>query len=74
MSKVTHLFMNLPHPDEKFLHDLNLPLYSFLWDGKHDKIKRSGVCQAYEACGLKMTEFQVFSFGFQDWLAETYPE
>ena len=25
-STITHLFMNLPDPDEKFLHDLNLLL------------------------------------------------
>ena len=48
--------MNLPDPDEKFLQDLNLLLCKFLWDGKHDKIKRSGVCQAHEAGGLKMVD------------------
>ena len=60
MSKVTHLFMNLPHPDEKFLHDLNLLLYSFLWNGNHDKMKRSGVCQAYQAGSLKTVDVRSF--------------
>ena len=61
ISKVTRLFMNLPDPDVKCLHDLNLLLYSFLWwTGKHDRIKRSGVCQAYEAGGLKMVDVRSF--------------
>ena len=29
--------MNLSDPDEKFLQDLHLLLYKFLWDGKHGK-------------------------------------
>ena len=48
ISKITHLFMNLPDPDAKFLKDLTLLLYNFLWGGKQGKIKRSGVCQTYE--------------------------
>lgn len=40
--------MNLPDPDAKFLKDLTLLLYNFLWGGKQGKIKRSGVCQTYE--------------------------
>ena len=35
-------------------------LYIFLWDGKHDQIKRSGVCQAHEAGGLKMVDVKSF--------------
>ena len=30
ISKITHLFMNLPDADERFLQDLNLLLYKFL--------------------------------------------
>ena len=52
--------MNSPDPDEKSLHDLNLLLYNFPWNGKHDKIKRSRVCQAYEAGGLKMADVRSF--------------
>ena len=60
ISKITHLFMHLLDPDEMFLQDLNLLLYTFLWDGKHDRIKRSGVCQAHEAGGLKMVDVKSF--------------
>jgi len=37
-----------------------LLLYTFLWDGKHDLIKRSGVCQAHKAGGLKMVDVKSF--------------
>ena len=44
ISKITHLLMNLPDPEESFLKELNKLLYNFLWNGKNDKIRRSGVC------------------------------
>ena len=31
ISKIAHLFMNLPDPHERFLQDLNLLLYKFPW-------------------------------------------
>ena len=33
---------------------------NFLWNGKNDKIRRSGVCQAYEVGGLKMVDIKSF--------------
>ena len=41
--KLIYLFMNLPNPRDKFLSDLNSLLYKFLWNGKSDTIKRTGV-------------------------------
>ena len=60
ISKITHLFMNLPDPDGKFLHDLDMLLYNFLWNGKQGKIKRPGARQDYEAGGLKMLDVKSF--------------
>ena len=60
ISKITHLFTNLPDPDEKFLQDLNLLLYKFLWDGKHDKIKKIWAGEDYEAGGLKIVNIKSF--------------
>ena len=54
------MFKNLPDPDGKFLHDLNLLLFNFLWNGKHDKVKRSRVCQVYEASGVKTVNVRSF--------------
>ena len=47
ISKMTHLLMNLPDPEESVLKELNKFLYHFLGNGKNDTIRRSGVCQAY---------------------------
>ena len=52
--------MNLPDPGEIFLKELNKLLYHFLWNSENDKIRRSGVCQAYEAGGLKMVDIKSF--------------
>ena len=61
--------MNLPDPEETFLQDLNLLLYQCFWDGKHNKIKRSGVFQAHEAGGLKMVDVKSFLTALKsDWL------
>ena len=57
--------MNLPDPEETFLQDLNLLLYQCFWDGKHNKIKRSGVFQAHEAGGLKMVDVKSFLSAFK---------
>ena len=47
VSKITHLLMNLPYPEENVLKELNELLYGFQWGGTNDKINSSGVCQAY---------------------------
>ena len=44
LPKITHLLLNLPDPDDNFLKELNTLLFNFLWGGKTDKIKRSGIC------------------------------
>ena len=31
VSKITHLLMNLPDPEESFFNELNKLLYNFLW-------------------------------------------
>ena len=40
ISKITHLLMNLPDPEESFLKELNKLSYNFLWNGKNDKNKK----------------------------------
>ena len=52
--------MNLPDPEESFLKELNKLLYNFLWNGKNDEIRRSGVRQAYNVGGLKMVDIKSF--------------
>ena len=52
--------MNLPDPEESVLKELNKILYNFLWNGKNYKIRRSGLCQAYEVGGLKIVDIKSF--------------
>ena len=54
VSKITHLLMK----KRGLLKELNKLLYNFLWNGKNDKIRRSGVCQAYEVGGLKIVNIK----------------
>ena len=42
------------------MKQLNKLLYQFLWNGRNDEIRRSGVCQTYEAGGLKMVDVKSF--------------
>ena len=42
------------------MKELNKLLYNFLWNGKNDKIRRYGVCQAYEVGGLKVVDIKSF--------------
>ena len=65
--------MNLPDPHGKFLHDLDMLLYNFLWNGKQGKIKGPGVFQDYEAGGLKMLDVKSFFVSSENKLAEMHP-
>ena len=60
ISKITHLLLNLPDPEDNILNELNTLLSSFLWGGKTNKIKRFGKCQGYEVGGLKMVDVKSF--------------
>ena len=61
--------MNLPDPEENFLKELNDLLYGFVWGGNNDNINRSGVCQPYEAGGLRMVDVKSFLFALKiSWL------
>jgi len=60
LSKLTHLFTNLPDPSEEFLVELNKLFFSFLWNGKNDRIKRSVMFQSYECGGFKMVDVKCF--------------
>jgi hypothetical protein len=60
LSKLTYLFMNLPDTEEDFLENLQRLMFSFVWDGKIDKIKRTSMYQQYEAGGLKMVNVKLF--------------
>ena len=59
-SKIVHLLINLPDPPEQFIFELEKELYSFLWNGKQNKIKKSVVCKQYCDGGLRMLNIRTF--------------
>ena len=46
---------------EKIIHEINTLFYSFVWNGKGDKIKRNVMINDYAEGGLKMIDIQSFS-------------
>ena len=47
VSKIIHLFTNLPDPLSMFIVHLKTILFQFLWDGKQSKSKKTVVCKQY---------------------------
>lgn len=60
ISKLTYLFLNIPDPPAQFLRELDNELFSFLWDGKQAKIKKSIVYKSYQEGGLKMCDVYAY--------------
>ena len=60
ISKLIHLFGNIPDPSSGFMRELNNCFYKFLWDGKKSKLSKAYVCGNYEEGGIRMLD--VFSF------------
>ena len=59
LSKGIHVMTSLPTP-ETFLSKVNSLLYSFLWNNKPDKIKRTTICQDFSNGGLAMVNIYHF--------------
>ena len=60
ISKIVHLLLSLPSPSCKLIKDINQMLYSFLWDGKPDKMRRSLAKQSMVDGGICMLDFDLF--------------
>jgi len=75
LSKLTYLFINLPDPSEEFIKLLEKELFTFLWDGKKGKIKKSVVCKQYADGGLKMINVRSFISTLKlSWLRRLIPD
>ena len=61
LSKLVHLLIALPSPSKKLLNELNTMLYSFLWKGKPDQVKRTVASQALIEGGLGMINLENFN-------------
>ena len=60
LSKFIHLFSTLPNPSIDFLKKLNTIIYTFIWDGKPDKISRNQLSKQTTEGGLKMIDITQF--------------
>ena len=60
LSKLNHLVMSIMTP-QKILDDLNRMLFSNLWGGKTQKIKRKNVCTDYLNGGLCIVDIYKFA-------------
>ena len=60
LSKLVHFFIALPNPSFKLIKEIETMLFSFLWCGKRDKVKRTKIIQKYEEDGLKMINVKAF--------------
>ena len=61
MSQFNHLFATLPAPDTKYFSELNDIMYTFIWEGKTYKIKRSVSSKEYCMGGLKIPNLYIFN-------------
>ena len=59
-SQLVYIMSSLPS-SQSHLKEIHQLLYSFLWDGTGDKIKRSVMLNEYKDGGLKMLDIQSFN-------------
>ena len=59
-SQLVYILTPLP-TQQKALEEINRALYTFLLDGRGDKIKRTEMINDYEKGGLKMLDIQIFN-------------
>ena len=60
ISKIVHFLIALPSPSLKLLNEINKLLYTYLWNGKPDQIKRTSAKQSLSKGGLGMIDLQLF--------------
>ncbi len=58
---LVHLLRSLPCPDEDFFKRFDTIIFSFIWNHKPDKIKRSVLINEKELGGLNLTHLRSFS-------------
>jgi hypothetical protein len=54
LAKLNYIGQMLPNPPEHIMKDINNVIYTFIWNGKPDKVKRTQIIQDYELGGVKV--------------------
>ena len=65
LSKFIHLFRSLPPPLDYLIKQITKIMFSFMWDGKPDKISRTTLVQDKENGGMEMLNLGSFIKGLQ---------
>lgn len=60
LSKLIYLWLLLPNPPEDFLNTLQKICYTFVWNGKQDKISRKTVHKSVKEGGLGLPNLKLF--------------
>ena len=60
LPKLIFALSSLLNPPKSTIDRIEKIMYSFIWDGKQDKIKRSTLIQNYEKGGIKMINIEKF--------------
>ena len=75
VSKITHLLIALPNPNENIMKEIESLFFKFLWNNKPDKIKRTVLIKQYTEGGLKMIELHSFMHSLKlSWLRRLLTE
>ena len=73
LSKIVHILTALPSPSKKLINELNKIFYSFLWNDKPDKIKRSVMKLKFKEGGLGMVDIELFDKSLKlTWVRKTF--
>ena len=60
LPKLIYALSSLPPPSKFVLNQIEKRMYAFIWENKHEKVKRSTLTQEYEMGGIKMVDTEKF--------------
>jgi exonuclease III len=73
LSKLIYLWLMLPNPPDDLIKELQLLCFEFIWDKKHDKIKRTTVIRNVEQGGLGVPYIKAFISALKlTWVKKLY--
>ena len=73
LSQIVHILSSLPSPSRYIIKEIENMLYTFLWDGKPDKIKRTTSKRKLIHGGLGMTDVKTFDKALKlSWIRRLY--
>ena len=61
LPKLIHLLTALPNPNDNWVKEINSMFFSFIWNGRPDKIKRSTLIGDTSEGGLRMIHLESFT-------------